>query len=167
MYISGPYPMKALHTQEVRTPIPSSVGIGSAGDSFAWYCGDGSHTMTRWSPAGAGQVHLPGWPHSPSLPLDLRQCSLRLGQPEGHLHGPVQVYGSRQLSTGLLPLTGRGIQRAEATVTVGHERAHAEFVGQGASLLRVGCSLYGFQRLAPCRNGAKEAQGICLVTTFL
>jgi hypothetical protein len=29
MYISGPYPMKALHTQGVRIPISSSVGICS------------------------------------------------------------------------------------------------------------------------------------------
>jgi hypothetical protein len=35
MLASKEYPMKALHTQEVRTPILSSVGIGSAGDSFA------------------------------------------------------------------------------------------------------------------------------------
>jgi hypothetical protein len=36
--------MKALYTQEVRTPIPSSVEISSAGDSVAWHFGDGSIT---------------------------------------------------------------------------------------------------------------------------
>ena len=35
----------------------------------------------------------------------------------------------------------RGIQRAEATVTVGLERAHAEFLGQGEGLPVVGCGL--------------------------
>jgi hypothetical protein len=73
----------------------------------------------------------------PLLPLHLRQYRLGLWQPEGHLHRLVQVYGSRQLSTGMLPLAGRGIQRAEATVAVGHERAHAQFLGQGQSLLVV------------------------------
>ena len=59
MYISGPYRMKALHTQEVRTPILSSVGIGSAGDFFACHFGDGSHTMARRSPTAERQEPLP------------------------------------------------------------------------------------------------------------
>ena len=36
MYIFGPYRMKALHTQEVRIPMPSR-GICSAGDFYAWF----------------------------------------------------------------------------------------------------------------------------------
>src|SRR5262245_60054255 len=43
------------------------------------------------------------------LPLHLRQCSLRLGQPEDHVHGPVQRDGSRQFSARLLLLIGCGI----------------------------------------------------------
>ena len=39
-----------------------------------------------------------------------------------------------QLSAGLLPLADLGIQRAEAEVAVGLERAHAEFLGQGEGL---------------------------------
>ena len=46
------------------------------------------------------------------LPLYLRQCSLRLRQPEDHVHGPVQRDGSGQLGTSLR-LLGYGIQRAE------------------------------------------------------
>ena len=41
--------------------------------------------------------------------------------------------------TGLLPLAGRGIQRAQAAVAVGLERAHAQFLGQGEGLAVVGC----------------------------
>jgi len=36
--------------------------------------------------------------------LHLRQRRLGLGQPEGHVHGPVQVDGSGQRSAGLLRL---------------------------------------------------------------
>ena len=43
----------------------------------------------------------------------------------------VQRDSGGQFSTGLLPPVDLGIQRAEAAVAVGHERAHAEFVGQG------------------------------------
>src|SRR5262249_20138277 len=36
--------------------------------------------------------------------LHLRQRRLRLGQPEGHVHRPIQRHGSRQLGAGLLLL---------------------------------------------------------------
>src|SRR5215475_13539768 len=39
---------------------------------------------------------------------------------------------------GLLLLADRGIQRAEAAVAVGLERAHAEFLGQGEGFTVVG-----------------------------
>ena len=60
------------------------------------------------------------------------------GQPERHVHGPVQLDGGGQLGAGLLPLAGRGIQRAEAAVAVGLERAHAQLLGQGEGLAVVG-----------------------------
>ena len=53
------------------------------------------------------------------------------------------VDGSGQRGAGLLPLAGLAIQRAEAAVAVGHERAHAEFLGQGEGLLVVGFGLRG------------------------
>jgi len=37
--------------------------------------------------------HMPGEPHSPSLPLHLRQRCFRLGQPERHLHGAIHRDG--------------------------------------------------------------------------
>src|SRR5262245_56906352 len=73
--------------------------------------------------------------HHPSLSLlHLRQRHLGLRQPERHVHGTIRRDGSGQLRTGLLPLACPGIQRAEAAVAVGHEWAHAEFLGQGESL---------------------------------
>ena len=41
----------------------------------------------------------------------------------------------------LLPLPGGGIQRAEATVAVRDERAHAQHLGYGEGLLILGCGL--------------------------
>jgi hypothetical protein len=52
-------------------------------------------------------------------------------------------------------------------VAVDHERAHAEFVGQGEGLAVVGFGLRALRWLAPRCNLAEEAQGIGLVTTFL
>ena len=79
------------------------------------------------------------------------QRRLRLGQPEGHVHGAIQVDGGGQLGAGLLPLACLGIQRAKAPVAVGLERAHAEFVSQGEGLPVVGfgwCDLWGIAMLA-------------------
>src|SRR5207244_10971837 len=58
MYISGPYAMKALHTQEVRTPIPSRR-ICSAGDFYAGYFDGALHPMARRSPAAERHEPLP------------------------------------------------------------------------------------------------------------
>ena len=52
-------------------------------------------------------------------------------------------------------------------MAVGHEWAHAEFVGQGAGLLVVGFGLSNIRGIAPRRNVAEEVQGIRLVATFL
>ena len=60
-----------------------------------------------------------------------------------------------------------GVERAEAEVAVGHERAHAEFLGQGEGLAVVGFGLLDLRGITPCRNVAEEAQGIRLVATFL
>ena len=53
--------------------------------------------------------HMPGEPHSPSLPLHLRQRCLGLRQPEGHIHVAVQRDGASQLGAGLLPLAGHSV----------------------------------------------------------
>ena len=66
---------------------------------------------------------------SPSPPLHLRQRRLRLGQPERHVHGAVQLDGGGQFRAGWLSTVYLGIQGAKAEVAVGLERAHAEFLG--------------------------------------
>ena len=62
---------------------------------------------------------------------------------------------------------GCGIQRAEAPMAVGHERAHAEFVGQGEGLLVVGYGQIALRRIAPCGDLAEEPQRIRLVAQLL
>ena len=69
---------------------------------------------------------------------------------------------------GLLLLAGRGIQRAQAAVAVGLERAHAQFLGQGEGLAVVGLRLRRSSEGSRCAAiVAEEAQGIRLVATFL
>ena len=72
-----------------------------------------------------------------------------------------------QLGAGLLPLADLGIQRAEAEVAVGLERAHAELLGQGEGLAIMGFGLLAHPEARAARNLAEEAQGIGLVATFL
>jgi len=59
----------------------------------------------------------------------LDQGCLRLGSQEGHAHGPVYLKSRRECPTGRLPLPTRGVQQAQASVTVGLERVHAKFFG--------------------------------------
>jgi hypothetical protein len=66
--------------------------------------------------------------------VDLRQCGLRLGEPEGHVHGAVEGKSGGELGAGLLRPTSLGIQAAETAMTVGYEGAHAELLGQGEGL---------------------------------
>jgi hypothetical protein len=56
------------------------------------------------------------------------QCPLRLGQPEGHVHGVEQLDSSGQFGAGLLRPSHLEMQLPEAEVAVGYQRAHAEFV---------------------------------------
>src|SRR5262249_21042889 len=109
-------------------------------------------------PAGVARV---------TLRFHLRQRRLGLGEPEGHLHSTVHLQGGRECSAGLLWLTGRCIQRAEAAVTVGLEREHAKLLGQGKGLTVVVSSLTALRVTAMRRNVTEEAHGICLVATFL
>src|SRR5262249_14937324 len=83
-------------------------------------------------------------------------------------HDPVQVDGSRQRSTSLLPLTGHGIQRAETPMAVNYERAHAEFFGQCQGLLIVGFGQRDIGGIGMGIDGAKLVQydrfvSVCLL----
>jgi hypothetical protein len=90
-----------------------------------------------------------------------------LWQPQGHVHGAIHLDRFRQFSLGLLSLSGGGIEGAETQVAMRLERAHAQFLGQRQGSLVVGFGLQNLWRVAPCRNVAEEARGICLVATFL
>jgi hypothetical protein len=52
-------------------------------------------------------------------------------------------------------------------VTVRRQRTHAEFLGQGEGVLIVSLGGLDSNRLAPCGDVAKQAQGIGLVAAFL
>ena len=104
--------------------------------------------------------------HRPSPPLDLRQRRLGLGQPEGHLHGTVEVDGGGQLDTGLLTTADLAVQPAEPMVAVGLERAHAECLGQGQGLLVVGFSLHDIGGVGVGLDGAQLVQRMRLVATL-
>jgi hypothetical protein len=97
----------------------------------------------------------------------LRQHGFGLGQPEGHVHGAVERDGSRQLGTGLLPTARLAIQLAQPVVTVGHERAHAQLLGQGQGLLVVGFGRRGIGGIGVGLDSAKLVQRERLVPACL
>src|SRR5688500_6074866 len=55
-------------------------------------------------------------------------------QPEGHLHGTVQLDGDGQFGSRLLPHDCLRIEGAETQVAMGLKRAHAKCPGQGEGL---------------------------------
>jgi hypothetical protein len=63
------------------------------------------------------------------LALRLRQCGFCLGEPEGHVHGTVEVDGGGQGGAGLRRTTGLMVQPAQPVVAVGLHRAHAQLLG--------------------------------------
>ena len=65
------------------------------------------------------------------------------------------------------PPADLGIQRAEAQVAVGLERAHAEFLGQSEGLAVVGFGRLNLRGLVLRSDVAEEAEGIRLVASFL
>src|SRR3989442_919638 len=102
------------------------------------FLGEMSHSVPNGPPLWSWLFHL-------------RHHRLRLGQPERHVHRLVHRDRCRQRGAGLLLLADRGIQRAQAAVAVGLERAHTELVGQGKSLTIIGFSWRGIWRIAPHR----------------
>ena len=169
MYISGPYTMKVLHTQQViNTHIQHGRAMLSGRFRRLALRRYGSHNIGRQVHAGGGQAPLPGGhDRLPLLPLHLRQRRFGLGQPEGHVHGAVQRNGGGQLGSGLLRASRLSIQGAKAKVAVRQEGAHPQFLGQGEGLLVVGLGQRALRGLAMSRNVAEEAEGIRLVAMFL
>jgi hypothetical protein len=78
----------------------------------------------------------------------------------------VQVDSRSQFNTGLYRLSRLAIQRAEAEVTVGLERAHAKPVGQGEGLLVVYCGRLDLRRIAMSVDRTKQPECPCLVSSF-
>jgi hypothetical protein len=70
------------------------------------------YNIAHRSPAGEEHEPLPEEHHSPLLLLYPRQRGFGLGQPEGHVHGAVQVDGGGQDGAGLLPTVGLVVQPA-------------------------------------------------------
>src|SRR5437879_7037849 len=71
----------------------------------------------------------------------------RVLQPGTHVHRAVHRRGGREVFSGFLTLAQPSVELPEAEVAVGDERAHAQFVGEGHSLLVGGFSLLGDRRL--------------------
>ena len=94
----------------------------------------------------------------------MRQRGFGLGQPEGHVHGAVQLDGGGQGGASLLLLTDRGIQWAEAPVAVGLERAHAQLSGQGEGLPVVDLGLLDLRGFVVRGDLTEQAQSIGLVS---
>jgi hypothetical protein len=92
----------------------------------------------------------------------LRQCGFGLGQPEGHVHGTVQVDSGGQDGAGLRTTASLAVQLAHPEVAVGYERAHAEYLGQGQCLLVVGFSLHDIGRVGVGLDDAKLVQRLRL-----
>jgi cytochrome c peroxidase len=99
--------------------------------------------------------------------FQLRQCRFGLGDPQEHVHIAVQGESGRERRTRLLPLAGRRVQRAEAAVAVGLQRAHAQLCSQGEGLMVVGFSLRHIGESSVGIEGAKLVQGTHLVLAVL
>jgi hypothetical protein len=87
----------------------------------------------------------------------LGQGRLGLRKPEGHVHRLVHLHGRCEFGTSPRALTDLGIQGAEATVAVGLQRAHAEFLSQSQGLLVVGFGLRNIGRIGMGMDDAMEA----------
>ena len=62
--------------------------------------------------------------------MGLRQCGLRVVEPERHAHRTEEYDGGRRFGAGFLRSAVPGIQRAKSKVTVGQERCHLQFQGR-------------------------------------
>src|SRR5215510_12651756 len=118
------------------------------------------------SPVSGRTTQVASVNDSTVVPTHPDQGSLCLGEPKVHLHVAIQGYGGTQGGVRLLALAGRGIEYTQAPVTVGLERAHAEFLGQGKGLPVVGFGPLAWRRPLG-RDLAKESQGVGFVAPFL
>jgi hypothetical protein len=86
------------------------------------------------------------------------QRRLRLLQPETHAHLAVHRDRGRQVLVALRAIADAVVERAEAEVAVGHERAHAELGGEGEGLTVVGFGGAGVERITLGGDLAEEVK---------
>src|SRR4029453_19240285 len=89
---------------------------------------------------------------------DLRQGHLRLGQPEGHIHGTVEVDRGGECRARLRHVSGFYIQYPQAAVAVRLERAHAQRLGHGEGLVVAASSWFDLGERLARRGLAGEPQ---------
>jgi hypothetical protein len=108
-----------VRQRQDRWGTPREAGAG-AGESLR-------PVGTPWPPPPPRGAHARGLRKAQKLSLSAHLCQRGLSarQPERHLHSTVHGDGSSEFRAGLLPAAGRAIQRAETTVTMGLEGAHA------------------------------------------
>jgi hypothetical protein len=92
---------------------------------------------------------------------------LRLLQPEAHVHLAVHLRRGGELLAALLILACSSVELPEAEVAMGGEGAHPELLGERERVAVVVFGLVGVQRVALGGDLAKEAKGICLMSSFL
>jgi hypothetical protein len=100
--------------------------------------------MAEASPTEASACHRIVWVtegatdvHTLSRPAQLRQNRLCLRQPQGHVHGAVQMHSHAQFCMRARHPSSLAIQGTEAAVVVGLQRTHTERLGQDQGLLVV------------------------------
>src|SRR5262249_21123012 len=98
---------------------------------------------------------------------DPRESSLRLLQPEVHTHLPIHRRRGRQMLPSPSQVASPATKRPEPEVAVGHERAHAELLGEGERLLVVLLGDLGLGGIAIRVNLAEEPERPRLVTALL
>jgi hypothetical protein len=120
--MQGRQARSATASHHLRRSLPPAPGQHTARAGITKRCEHEHSEYQHWAMCFTMRLR---YPPVCSFLLHLRQRRLDLGQPEGYCHLPVECEGRRQLSAGLLPLTSCRGQRAQATVAVGLERAHA------------------------------------------
>jgi hypothetical protein len=131
-------PSLALIDPTVSYSLPKNVVAASGFDVLdkcqeLWHRGCAGNTQ-RDAYRRCHIVLLYGLCFASQSIFSLCQYRLCLREPEGHVHGAVQVNGGGEGSAGGLLLTCPGIPHAKAAVAVGLEGTHTKFLSQGEGL---------------------------------
>src|SRR5215510_5140145 len=88
----------------------------------------------------------------------LCQRHLSLGQPEGHVHGAIQVDGRGQRGASWLWPAALGIKRTQAEMAVSDEGAHAPWLGERQRLTVLGLAALGVEAVGMGHDVAEQVQ---------